>query len=393
MSTVQANSLASSEKVRIETVRDSAALDEFVRMPWQIYGGKPRAYPLWVPNLASKDRELLDPDRHPFWQNARRELFLARSSADGRLLGRIAAIVDNDYNEYAKVRCGAFGFFECRNDPVAARALFAVAEAWLRDQGMEFMRGPLNPSTNYTCGMLVDGFDLAPCIMMPWNPPYYPALLDSLGFAREKDLYGYLIATRDMKQSGLEHAGALERVKKRFPWRVSSRKTLKQDIAAMLQIYRESWADNWGFSPLSDNEAEALIHELGEVLDPKYFGLYFHKDEPIGGVVALPDMNPLLARLDGKLGLLTPWHFWQVRKDLKRCYRIILFGVKKRYRLLGVPYLLVDGLIQKLQVNPAFEWIEASWVLEDNQAVSDVITGFGGQLRKRYRIYRRELAR
>ena len=145
--------------------RSKQEFDQFMDLPWSLY----ERGSLWTPGLKSQDRELLTPGEHPFWESARRELFLVLR--DGRAIGRIAAIVDEKYNAYANEKCGAFGFFECANDPEAAHALLDAAYGWLAEQGMRFMRGPLNPSANYTCGLLVPGFDLAPTIMMPWNPP------------------------------------------------------------------------------------------------------------------------------------------------------------------------------------------------------------------------------
>ena len=173
--------------VSIIPVRSEQELTTFVDLPWTVYADQP----LWVPPIKSQDRELLTPGAHPFWESARRELFLALR--DGLPVGRIAAIVDEKYNAYAGEACGAFGFFECLDDPEAAHALLGEARSWLAVQGMSFMRGPLNPSANYTCGLLVDGFDLPPVIMMPWNPPYYAELLEGWHLRKEQDLFAYLI--------------------------------------------------------------------------------------------------------------------------------------------------------------------------------------------------------
>ena len=179
--------VSADDALRIVAVRDEASLDNFVALPWAIHA----RHPLWVPPLRSQDKALLTPGKHPFWNAARRELFLAMRGNE--IAGRIAAIVDDNHNAYARERCGVFGFFECRNDRPAAHALFGAARDWLAGQGMAFMRGPINPSTNYTCGMLVDGFDCPPAIMMPWNPPYYAELAESWHLRKEQDLFAYLI--------------------------------------------------------------------------------------------------------------------------------------------------------------------------------------------------------
>lgn len=373
-------------ELSIIPVNTAEDLDRFVELPWSIY--TPDS--LWVPNLKKQDRELLSPGEHPFWKTARRELFLALR--DGRPVGRIAAIVDEKYNAYAGERCGAFGFFECQDDREAAHALLQAAYDWLRRQGMAFMHGPLNPSTNYTCAMLVDGFDEAPALMMPWNPPYYPALLESWHMRKEQDLFAYLIErdklrVEDWLKDEIRHLKEQER----FTCRVSSKATLTEDIRIMLDLYRISWAGNWGFAPLSDGEADVLVKELKGLLNPDFFVLFFHDGEPAAGMVALPDFNPLLKRLNGKLGLSALWHYWQARGEMRGKYRMILFGIREEFRLLGLPLLLLDYMLEQARRHPEFCQVEGSWVLEDNMAVNDLIEDFSGRITKRYRLYRKEI--
>lgn len=370
----------------IERVTDEAALRRFVELPARLYPEDS----LWSPGLFRDDMKLLTPGAHPFWDDARRELFLVRR--DGEDVGRIAAIVDEKYNAYAQTRCGAFGFFECRDDPEAAHALLAAARDWLARQGMSYMRGPLNPSTNYTCGLLVDGFDQPPALMMPWNPPYYAELLESWHLRKEQDLFAYLIERETLRLPDWLST-ELDRLKaeKRFTWRTARRATLAADIRAMLDIYRESWAENFAFTPLSPAEAEELVRELKRILDPEYFVLFFHEEQPVAGMVALPDLAPLLRRLRGRLGLSALWHWWLSRGEIRGSYRLMLFGIRPAYRLLGLPLLLLDCLLEKARRHPEFRRLEGSWVLEDNTAINDLIEDFSGRITKRYRLYRREI--
>ena len=366
--------------------RSKQEFDLFMDLPWSLY----ERGSLWTPGLKSQDRELLTPGEHPFWESARRELFLVLR--DGRAIGRIAAIVDEKYNAYANEKCGAFGFFECANDPEAAHALLDAAHGWLAKQGMRFMRGPLNPSANYTCGLLVHGFDLAPTIMMPWNPPYYAELLETWHLRKEQDLFAYQIErSRLTPPEWLSEEVTRLKAEARFTCRTSSKATLAEDIRAMLELYKVSWAKNWGFSPLSDGEAEQHVKELKSVLDPEFFVLFFHNNQPAAGMVALPDMAPLLRRLNGKLGISALWHWWQSRAEIRGGYRIILFGIREEFRLMGLPLLLLDFMLEKARQHPHFQWVEGSWVLEDNTPVNDLLEDFSGQLTKRYRIYRREI--
>ncbi|MBQ9452581.1 MAG: hypothetical protein IJU65_04730 [Desulfovibrio sp.] len=368
-------------------VRSAIDFNAFVDFPFHLHAASRQ----WTPDLRSETMSLLSPGQHPFWETARRELFLA--VRNGRPVGRIAAIVDEKYNAYAGENCGAFGFFECVNDHETAHALLDTAYSWLKAEGMAFMRGPLNPSSNYTCGLLVHGFNLPPAIMMPWNPPYYPVLLESWHLRKEQDLFAYLIERASLAlPSQLSEEVARFKAEGHFTCRTSSKSTLAEDIRTMLELYRVSWAKNWGFSPLSDGEAARHVKELSSVLDPEFFVLFFHGDEPAAGMVALPDMAPLLRRLKGKLGITAPWHWWRARSEIRGGYRIILFGIREEFRLLGLPLLLLDYMLEKARQHPLFQWVEGSWVLEDNVAIDELIEDFCGRLVKRYRIYRREIA-
>ncbi len=373
--------------VRVVPVSTPADLKAFVELPWTVH----RDHPLWVPTLRRDDAALLTPGRHPFWETARRRLFLARR--DGRPVGRIAAIVDEKANAYWDERCGAFGFFECLEDHEAADALFRAAADWLRSQGMAFMRGPLSPSTNYTCGLLVDGFDEEPGLMMPWNPPYYLDMCNRFCLRKEQDLYAYMLYRETTRLSpALEKELELIRSRGDFTFRPSCKKTLADDVRVMLDIYRESWAKNFCFSPLSENESRALVDELVVYLNPRYFVLYFHNGEPAGGMVALPNFNPLLRRMNGSLNPMIAWHYLRTRKAQREGMRIMLFGIREKFRLLGLPLLLFDYMLTQARSDPEFRWVEGSWVLEDNTAVDDLIEDFGGRLTKRYRLFRKELS-
>ena len=179
--------------VTVFQVVSGTDLTHFVDFPWSIYPPGSN----WVPAIRSEDRKLLQPGLHPFWAHAERKLFLVRRGE--HIAGRIAAIIDHRYNDYAGTRCGAFGFFECENDREAAHALLDAATEWLKSRGMQYIRGPFNPSSNYTCGMLVDGFEEKPSLMMPWNPPYYPLLLESWRAYKEQDLFCYRIWKDDCR--------------------------------------------------------------------------------------------------------------------------------------------------------------------------------------------------
>jgi len=374
--------------IQIMEVKSAGQMSMFLDLPYGVHHG----HPLWVPPLKSQERVMLTPGKHPFWDDAEGILFLALRNDTP--VGRIAAFEDCKANAYAGQAIGAWGFFECLDDMPAAHALFDAVHDWHAARKAQFLRGPLNPSTNYTCAMLVDGFDKAPSIMMPWNPPYYPVLAESWSMRKEQDLFAYLFMRKIMDTSDV-FIKDLDLLKERgeFSVRFSSKATLEADIALMLDIYGESWVDNWAFCPISEAEVARHIAELKTALDPELFALFYHKGEPAGGMLALPNFNPLLKALNGSFGLGTPWHFLHTRSEVAKGYRLLLFGIKPRYRMMGLPLLVLDVMFGCARRRPNLQWVEASWSLEDNDQINQLIEDFGGVLDKRYRIYRREMKR
>jgi len=372
--------------LKILEVKSSADMDKFVQLPWEIYKNSP----LWVPPIKSLELQLLNKNKHPFWENAEGILFLAEKN--GEIIGRICAVVDHNYNKYADQLCGAWGFFECVNEQETANALFEAARLWLKEKGMHFMRGPLSPSTNYVCGMLVQGFELAPCIMMPWNQEYLPKLVENYGMCKEQDLLAYAFdaSATNISEKRKKQLKFFNR-RKKFTYRATSKKTISDDIKVMLDIYKESWSDNWGFTPMSLNEVKQLSADLKSIIDPEFFVIFYYNGLPAGGMIALPDINVLLKLCNGKLGLSTPWHWWKSRKEMRKGYRLLLFGIKPEYRSMGLPLLLLEFLLDMHKNKPEVQWLEGSWSLEGNHLINTLLEDFGGKLSKRYRIYRREI--
>ncbi len=372
-------------EVRILTVETDLHMKMFLDVPHAVHA----RHPLWVPNLKFQDRAMLTPGKHPFWEKAERKLFIAMRGDTP--VGRIAAICDYNYNSFAEDDCGAFGFFECENDQEAANALFTATSEWHKNKNLSYMRGPLNPSTNYTCGMLVEGFDLPPCLMMPWNPSWYPCLLENFNMRKEQDLYAYLFQRDKMNlPDWLMNELKIVRERGDFTVRTSSRRTIDADIKILLEIYQDSWSQNWGFTPMSIAEAASLAAELKPIVDTDFFALFYYKDEPVASMVAIPDMNPLLRKLDGSIGISAPWHWLRARNEIRSGYRLLLFGIKEQFRMMGLPMLMLDFIFEQAKVHQHLQWVEGSWSLEDNVLINDLIEDFSGTLYKRYRIYRKD---
>ncbi len=370
-------------EVTIVPVKTRSDITDFIELPWQIY----KDYPLWAPPLKSHMRRLLNPSKHPFWKFSERELYLVRRGSE--TVGRIAAIVDGNYNEYHREKMAAWGFFECRNDQEAARALFKAAEDRAREKGMTFLRGPLNPSMNYECGMLIEGFEQAPTLMMPYNPPYYADLIESNGFEKEKDLITIRFEEWDQPSQRLERLARRMRRNNRLTIRTLNMKDLAGEMKLINEIFRECWAGNWGFVPMTDDELAESVRDLPKIADPDLIFFPYYEGEPAGVSMLLPDANPLLKRLNGKLGLLGLLKIGIYRKEITGV-RGVLFGMRKRYQRLGVSIVCWDYGYRKWR-EKGYKYFEMGWNLEDNRAINQFDTEIGGTVNKRYRIYRKDL--
>ncbi|MCG6964683.1 MAG: N-acetyltransferase, partial [Acidobacteria bacterium] len=253
-------------RVEIRPVHGRAQLATFVNLPWKLY----RRDPLWVPPLRKSVRELLDPDEHSFYDGgsrASRELFLAWDGRDA--VGRVAAIDNLAHNEFQDENVAFFGFFESIDRPDVARALLAGVEEWARSRGRSAVRGPANPSTNYECGLLVEGFTRPPVLMMTYNPPFYRALIEGAGFGKVKDLYAYISPVHGAHLERLVRLA--DRTRKKHPeftTRAANLKDFDNEVRLVQEIYNSAWERNWGFIPMSDAEIEWLARELRPLVQP-----------------------------------------------------------------------------------------------------------------------------
>lgn len=357
-------------------------MDRFIRVAFDVN----RDDPNWVPPLLVEQRKLLDRDNHPFHRHADVEYFLARR--DGRVVGRIAAIVNHRHNEFHEDRLGFFGFFECEDDPAAARALLSAAEDWCAARGMERIRGPMNFSTNEECALLVDGFDTPPMLMMTHNPPYYERLLESAGYRKEKDLLAYLL--EDMEAPERVVRGA-ERAQKRIgavirPIRM---KELRSEIEIIRDIYNSAWERNWGFVPMTEAEFDEMAKQLKQIVDPELCLIAEVDGEPVGFELTLPDFNQAIAKTDGRLlpfGIFKL--LWHARKI--DAARVITLGLKPDYRRLGLDAMMTLRGYRRVS-DLGYHRIEASWILEDNVEMRRVMERLGARVYKTYRVYERAL--
>ncbi|MBX3412096.1 MAG: hypothetical protein KF708_05205 [Pirellulales bacterium] len=373
--------MAAVELVRVASRDD---LERFIHLPWTLYPHDS----LWVPPLKSEMRRLLTPGRHPFWEFAERELFLAVRG--GKAVGRIAAIVDRKYNDFHREQMGIWGFFECAQDSAAAEALFSAAVQWTRSKGMTFLRGPLNPSTNYEVGMLLEGFHLPPMIMMPWNPPYYLELVAENGFVKEKDLHSMLLTHEALASTRIEKLATRIRRNNNVTLRKGVRNQFDRELAIIREIYLESWSNNWGFVPMSEAEFDEMGKQLRRLLEPDFVLFVYYEDDPAGMVVILPDFNPLLKKLNGKIGLTGIFKYLYYSRRLTGL-RGILFGIKQKYQRLGLPALYFEHLNTYLRDQQQYREFELGWNLEDNENINQFEFAVGANIYKKYRIFRKAL--
>jgi hypothetical protein len=370
--------------IEIVTVRTRNDLTEFVNLPWSIYNTDDN----WVPPLKKDFRRLLDTKKHPFWKFGQRELFLAKR--DGKPIGRIAAITDYNYNQYHNEKMGIWGFFECVNDPTTARLLLSKAEEWTKSQGMQFIRGPLNPSTNYEVGLLVEGFEHEPTIMMPWNFPYYSKLVEGAGYSKEKDLFTFRVYQTDPAGPRIERLGKRVLSKGHISIRNISRKNYDTDMRLLARLYNQAWADNWGFVPMSDSEVDEMARNLNRIFEEDLVFFILYDGQPVGVVMVMPDMNPLLKQANGSIGLITGMKFL-LRRRLTVGLRAAMGGILKEYKRLGGPLVVFHHLNRLFRGHKQIQFLECGWNLEDNKEINDLEVEMGARRFSVYRIFRKSL--
>ncbi len=365
--------------ISIEPVRSKKDLTDFIRLPWKVYQGNP----CWVPPLISEVHETLDTAKNPFWEHARRELFLARQN--GTPVGRIAAIVDDNHNRFHQEKTGFFGFFECIEDYPVAEKLWDTAREWVKNQGMERLRGPVNPSLNDECAFLLEGFDQPPTIMMPYTHKYYLEFAERYGFHKAKDLYALLKLAADGIPERIERM--INAIKRRTGVRVRpfDMKRFERDIRFLKDIYNSAWEKNWGFVPMTDKEMDLTARKLKQLADPDLVLFAEIDGQPVGVTVTIPDWNQVLRHLNGRLGPLELVKLLYYRKRIDGV-RALIGGVKKEFRNTGIIAVLYYET-ERNAARKGYKWCELGWNLEDNDLINQFDLAIGGRIYKRYRLY------
>ncbi|NLI10473.1 MAG: hypothetical protein GX447_06955 [Elusimicrobia bacterium] len=365
-------------------VKESQDIKSFVDFPYKLY----KKNPYWTGELKKDIVKLLSLS-HPFWFHGERKLFCAYSQS-GEMIGRIAAIINHNHNSFQEEKCGFFGFFDCIDNSEIACALFTAAENWLKEKGMDFVRGPANPSSNETWGMLYEGFDSPNVIMMPYNFPYYNELVKQAGYSKDKDL----LAFKWLTSNGFPErfSKITDRVLRDSSVKVNlvNIEKIDSEIDKLKEIYNKAWEKNWGFVPMTQAEIERMAADLKPLLKPDYLFFASVKEDPAAFCLMLPDFNIPLKSLNGSFNLINIWPFlWKMFFSLKSG-RMLALGVKSEYRNRGLELLMIKQAIESA-AKMGWYWGELSWTLEDNDKINSVIKAVGGFVYKKYRIYSKKL--
>ena len=374
------------KSVEVTPVEGRKDRKEFMELIWRLY----KADRHWIPPIRMNQEELVGFRKHPFYEKNTCQAFLARR--DGQVVGRIVGIINHAHNKRYEEKRGFFGFFEAIDDQQVANALFEAAGKYLKSQGMTDVRGPCNPSLNYETGTLVDGFDSSPTFMMTYNPPYHDRLIRGFGFEKTQDMYAYngnveMLNTIDPKINR-----TVEMVQERFNLQVRqvSRKNFGKEILLFLKIYNESLQGTWGFVPLSDGEVKALGMSMKLLINPAATSVIEVDGEPVGVGLGLPDYNPIITKIDGKL---LPIGWFRILLDRKKItkMRIISANVTPEWQRWGLGLVLLNRMLPDVLAIGITD-AEFSWVLETNHLSRGSLERAGLVPSKTYRLYDRTLS-
>ena len=365
--------------IQVQRVENKKDLKTFVNLPFVLYNNDPH----WVPPLLKSEYDIFNPQKNPFYRHAAVELFLAYR--DGCPCGRIAAIINDRHNGFHNEKICFFGFFEAEYEEEISFALLTAVSDYGRQNGMAALRGPVNFSTNDSCGMLIDGFERDPVIMMPYNPAYYPRRAEDFGLKKAMDLYSYLY---DARNTGVKRILRLaEAVRKRHECSMIpiTKRNVFQILESFKAVYNSSWEKNWGFVPMTPEELDHLALELKGILEPGLAFLLLKDGKPIGASVSLPDLNRVLKVLKGKMTL--PGIF-KARKAGKQIdmVRTLILGVVPEFRKQGLELLLIARMIQE-GGKRGYRFADLGWILESNDLMNRELENMGAKLYKRFRIY------
>ncbi|UCG23829.1 MAG: N-acetyltransferase [Chloroflexota bacterium] len=379
--------------LEIERVETKAQLKEFIKVPWTVYEDDP----YWVPFLYFERQEFFDKSKSPFFEHAEADYFTARR--DGLAIGAITAVMNHRYNEFQDENTAHFGTFEVIEDAEAAAALLQTACDWARDRGADKIQGPANLSSNEEFGLLIEGYDSPPVIMMPYNPAYYAEFIEAAGFEKAMDLYAWNNNAFELNEPGglpPKLIRVVEKVKKRYGLSIRNvnMKDWDNEVERIKEIYNSAWQKNWGFVPMTDTEIDHLAANLKMIIDPSIVFAVEAGGKTVGFSLSLPDVNQPLHRIrpgPSTIGSYIAAGRMLLNKRNTDRLRVFALGVLEEYRGKGVDALMYYETVKAAAANN-YEWGEMSWILENNDDMNRPIETFGSEIYKRYRVYEKQLS-
>ena len=376
------------EGLRVRATRTRQDLKRFIDLPYRLHARDP----VWVPPLRRDVDLLLSRSKNPFFEHAEAEYFLAER--DGDVVGRVAAISNRLHNETHGDRVGFFGFFESIDDQDVAAALLDAAAKWCRERNHDVLRGPASFSVNDECGLLVDGFESPPTLMMPHNPRYYIELLEGAGFTKAKDLWVYQGGSEEQYvpvPERLARGTELIRQRQGITLRSLDMKNFQHEVERIKELYNAAWEKNWGFVPMTEHEIDHLAEQFKPVVIPEMVPMAEKDGKLIGFGIALPDLNVVFRRhRSGRLFPMILDLLWSLKMKRIRRARILLLGVLPEYRGKGIDAMLYHWIWTKSGDRKIY-WGEAGWILEDNPAMNAGLEKMTFRVYKTYRLYDRPL--
>jgi GNAT superfamily N-acetyltransferase len=369
--------------VTVRPVAGSRDLKRFIELPYRLRRNDPK----WVPALRYERRRFLDRRKNPYFEHAEAEYFIAER--DGDVVGRITAQVDRRWDSFQGGNDGMFGFFEVENSPETASALVETAANWVRERGRQRMLGPMDFTTNDECGLLVDGYEEQPIILQPWHPPYYRELLEGVGMTKAMDMRMWDLWLGRLKEGNefdpMIKAAAKIAEDKGVVVRKMRKRDLEAEIGRFMEVYNEAWSRNWGFVPITEAEVAFQAQNLKPILVEDWAMLAELDGEVVGAALTLPDINQVLAKMNGRIVPFGWWHFVTGRKKIDRV-RVFALGVKSGYQHLGVAAALYERHRETAEYMPQ-KGGQTGWILETNKSMNRAMEGMGGTIAATYRLY------
>jgi hypothetical protein len=371
-----------SDPVAVTPVRSRRDRREFVELPYRLHSTSP----VWVPPLRLERRLFLNRRLNPYFSHGDAELFLARRG--DRVVGRLSAQYDDNFNAFHDNRWGMFGFLELEDDPEVLPALLAAARDWLRGHGRDHMVGPMDFTINDESGVMIEGFAREPMIKQPWHPPHYERLCAAAGLGKAMDLlmWELQIADREAMLPVIFKLAAEVEPRHGIRLRKMSRRSLRRDMDRFAEVYNSAWSENWGFSPYSKKDLDTYAMDMQLVFDPHWFMVAETAEgETVAVAITVPDINQVLRRMKGRLLPLGWWHFLRKGRTIDRV-RVGFLGVKPEYQHTGVAARMYVEHFDMAAVTPQ-KWGEMGWILETNKNMNRAMEAMGGRVVRRYRIY------